>query len=170
MYNKGSGQGLGLIFLLSLTLLVTSYGLLVTDLFAEEESYTITTYYPSPYGSYNELQVYRSVRYMPINKDTLADRKEGELVYNSSDDKLYLYNGSSWVAQGGGGNLFSLKCRWLYIAGVNYAGVNCIPPTCPSGWTDLGTGCADSGVSSFNNGNWWYYYESGYCERWCYKE
>lgn len=35
-------------------LLVTSYLLLVTVSFAEE-SLTITTYYPSPYGSYREL-------------------------------------------------------------------------------------------------------------------
>jgi hypothetical protein len=53
-------QGLGLAVLLALTLRIT-------DLFAEEE-FVITTYYPSPYGSYNELEVYRSVTYKPINK------------------------------------------------------------------------------------------------------
>lgn len=36
-------------------LLVTSYSLLVTNSYAQEQL-TITTYYPSPYGSYNELR------------------------------------------------------------------------------------------------------------------
>jgi hypothetical protein len=40
-----------------LVLLVTSYGLLVTNSNAQE-TLTITTYYPSPYGSYNELRTY----------------------------------------------------------------------------------------------------------------
>lgn len=78
-------------------------------LFAEEESFTITTYYPSPYGSYNELQVYRSVTYKPVNKDTLTNPKEGEMVYNASDDSIYVYNGSSWVAQG------AEKNYWEYL-------------------------------------------------------
>ncbi|MFA5145062.1 MAG: hypothetical protein WC723_03540 [Candidatus Omnitrophota bacterium] len=96
---------------------------------AAEESITITTYYPSPYGSYNQVEVHRSVTYKPVDKNTLDDPKEGELVYNSSDDSLYLYNGSTWVKQGGGST-----CVVTYNSVVG----SC---SCPSGWTlklDLG--------------------------------
>ena len=40
-------------------LLVTSYWLLVSNCNAQEENITITTYYPSPYGSYKELRAQR---------------------------------------------------------------------------------------------------------------
>ena len=94
-----------------------------------EESITITTYYPSPYGSYNELQTNklavgdvdnsggldagdqppangqlytaRSVIFRPQSSLPASDVREGELVYNNSDDALYLYNGSAWLKQGG---------------------------------------------------------------------
>jgi len=42
-----------IIFLASALILALTF-----FLYAEEESYTITTYYPSPYGSYNELTTY----------------------------------------------------------------------------------------------------------------
>ena len=88
-----------------------------------EESITIATYYPSPYGSYNNLQtnklavgdtnesgsleagdqpptngqIYtaRSVIYKPQGSLPASNAREGELVYNNSDGSLYLYNGSS---------------------------------------------------------------------------
>ncbi|MFH0912975.1 MAG: hypothetical protein V1884_01655 [Candidatus Omnitrophota bacterium] len=66
------------ITLLLLILLVTSClpvrqagALLVTDSFAEEESYTITTYYPSPYGSYNELSTYSNT-YLAISSGNVG--------------------------------------------------------------------------------------------------
>jgi len=71
MFKKGLAQGSGLVFLLTLALLVTSYGLRVTDLSAEEESYTITTYYPSPYGSYNELTTYSNT-YLAIKSGNVG--------------------------------------------------------------------------------------------------
>lgn len=121
MLKKGLVQGLGLGLVLLLFCL---------PCFAEEpqqqqpEEFVITTYYPSPYGSYNELEVYRSVTYKPVNKDTLSSPKEGELVYNASDDALYLYNGSAWVAQGGGGGVLTL------VGGVGV----CV--NCPAGWSE----------------------------------
>ncbi|MFH0913197.1 MAG: hypothetical protein V1884_02820 [Candidatus Omnitrophota bacterium] len=142
MRRKDLDQGLGLVLLLSLALLVTSYSLLVTDLFAEEESYTITTYYPSPYGSYNELQtnkfavgdtngdgkvttsdqppktgslyVAESVIYKPKSGDpatwNTTNARQGELTYSSSQGAFYGFNGSTWVAQGGGATYF-LSCN-----------------------------------------------------------
>jgi hypothetical protein len=108
--------------------------------FAQEESFTITTYYPSPYGSYNELQtnkfavgdtdgsgslsvgdqppangqIYtaRSVIYKPQSSLPAFDVREGELVYSDSDNKFYYYDGASWVAQGGGTAVMYLSCAW----------------------------------------------------------
>ncbi len=116
----GQGRGLGLVLLLTLILLVTSYSLLVTDAFAEDETFTITTYYPSPYGSYNELSTNKfavgyatsdeqpntagaiRLKAQPGVPTTWARGKEGEIAYSESKDVLYVSNGSTWVAQGGG--------------------------------------------------------------------
>ncbi len=166
MRKKGLGQGLGLEVLLALTLLVTtSYSLLVTNSLAEEEEFTITTYYPSPYGSYNELST-NKFAVGDTNGDgnlTSADQpnkvgnirlkpqanlpqnwdagKEGEIAYSSTEDTLYVNNGSSWVAQGGGGGTYTAygttECAsgWTkaysgyitfgYLSGTGAAGVFC---------------------------------------------
>ena len=100
--------------LVILGLCVLSGFLMATSCLAEEESITITTYYPSPYGSYNQLEVHRSVTYKPLPdsdvvNDRLSDPQIGELVYTDAD-KFYHYNGS-WVAQaGGGGGGYFLQC------------------------------------------------------------
>jgi hypothetical protein len=116
------------IFLLVAGLLFTNYWLLVANSYAQQESVTITTYYPSPYGSYNQLEVYRSVRYKPFNNMTeinnLTDPQAGELVYNGSDNKFYYYDGSAWVPQAGGGGPGSWTCR--AVSGV--ATCKCTPP------------------------------------------
>jgi len=106
------------------------FGFCVSFCFAEE-SLTISTYYPSPYGVYNELQsnkmavgdtngngkldagdqppadgqlyTARSVIYKPQSSLPESDARKGELVYSDSDNKFYYYDGSAWVAQGGGG-------------------------------------------------------------------
>ena len=90
---------------------------------SSEESITFTTYYPAPYGSYNELQTnklavgYSTSAGLPnINGDislfphsgnpaSWAAGKQGEIAYASTDGYLYVYNNSSfgWVKQGGGG-------------------------------------------------------------------
>jgi len=115
-----------------------------------DETLTITTYYPSPYGSYNELQTNklavgdtngdgqlssadqppangqlytaRSVIYKPQSSLPAFDTMEGEVVYQSSDKKFYYYDGSAWVAQAGGGTtVLTLSCAW----GTDYrAGMN----------------------------------------------
>ena len=119
------------IFLLAAGLLFTNYWLLLDNCYAQQESVTITTYYPSPYGSYNELQsnkmaigdtntttvgfdpsdqppangqlyVARSVIFKPQSPLPTTDRLAGEVVYNPSDGYLYAYNGSTWVKQAGG--------------------------------------------------------------------
>lgn len=101
-----------------------------TSFAQQQETLTVTTYYPSPYGSYKQLEVSRSVTYDPVDKDTLTNPKEGELVYNSSDDAFYYYNGSDWVKQGGGNYvLLTVNCPC--------GGGFCVRtyPNCPNGWT-----------------------------------
>ncbi len=62
-----------------------------------EESFTITTYYPSPYGSYNEMQLYpHSAPVTACNNST-----KGTMYYDSDDDQIKTCNGSSWQPVGG---------------------------------------------------------------------
>ncbi len=126
-----------------------------------EEKLTITTYYPSPYGVYNELQANRiavgdtdesggidaadqpdadgqlytarSVIYKPQSSLPAFDVREGELVYSATDKKFYYYDGSSWVKQGAGGGCY-----------VSYSG------GCLSGFTNMGSA-----------GSWGYCHISG---------
>lgn len=102
-------------------------------LFADE-TLTITSYYPSPYGSYSQLQS-NQLSVGDTNGDsqmTSADLPnntgdirlkvhtsappteaglQGEIAY-ASDGYLYVNNGSStWVKQGGGGASFTYYCN-----------------------------------------------------------
>jgi hypothetical protein len=161
------------------------FGFCISSCFAQdgdEESITITTYYPSPYGVYNELQSNKlavgdtdddgeltaadqpnrdgDIRLKPQPDDpaTWSAGEEGQFAYSQVNDELYHYNGSDWVAQaGGGGTVISLKCSWT---GGSVS--SCVPPTCLSGWTDLGTGCAVTTVCQTAATIY-----GGYCERWC---
>jgi hypothetical protein len=122
--------------------------------FAAEESITITTYYPSPYGSYNELATNRlavgdsngsggldaadqpnrdgDIRLKPQTGDPTSwpAGTRGKFAYSSTQDSMYHHNGSAWVASGGGN-----ACYVNYSSAVG----SC---RCPSGWTlklDLGS-------------------------------
>jgi len=75
------------IFLLAAGLLFTNYWLLLDNCYAQQESVTITTYYPSPYGSYNELQ---------SNKLAVGDTN-GDNQLTSAD--LPSANGQLYVAR-----------------------------------------------------------------------
>lgn len=118
----------------------------------QEEHLTITTYYPSPYGSYNELEVFKSMTFRPQADVPSTTGKEGEVVYvdentvDSEPGNFYYYGGGpsgKWVAQGGGGTVVMyLSCAW----GVDYRtnegtdwATTCTPPDCPSGWTSTAT-------------------------------
>ncbi len=59
------------------------------------ESLTITTYYPSPYGVYRDMEIHRSIKYKPQNNlNTVTDPEEGQLVYlhNATSEGFYHYN------------------------------------------------------------------------------
>ena len=164
MFKKGLGQGLGL-------------GLVLILFFAyafAEESFTITTYYPSPYGSYNQLEVHRGVTYKPLASTPNTDLREGELVYvdsNPSDStpgQFYYYGGGTWVAQGGGGSPFAIYCGWTSIGTPPAVGA-CTPPACPGGYLTTGVGCAVSGVGGGGTSTYVYIVAGGWCSRTCYK-
>jgi hypothetical protein len=84
----------------------------------------LTTYYPAPYGEYEDIRAKRlavgpatqalpasqgNATFKPQTGDpssktgAFASGSVGELAYSADNDAFYHYNGTSWVAQGGGG-------------------------------------------------------------------
>jgi hypothetical protein len=81
----------------------------VSFVFAED--LTITTYYPSPYGSYNQL----STNYLEYGTALTSPpvlgascTKEGQTAYNSTIKKVYLCDGSKWNVLSGGTDIFAI--------------------------------------------------------------
>jgi len=115
--KKGGGKVLRKKFF-SLSFSLVLFLLLICHLFIfAEESLTITTYYPSPYGSYNEVRANKmvigdvdtnttpspsqgAVTFAPISEP--AAYSEGTLYYDSSEHNFKYRNDSSWQTVGGG--------------------------------------------------------------------
>ena len=57
----------------------------------QEESITITTYYPSPYGVYKNLRLY------PTDEPTGSAVTEGLMYYDKDDHAVKYWNSTSWV-------------------------------------------------------------------------
>ena len=109
----------------SVLLIFSVLVLLAPVVFAED--ITITTYYPSPYGSYNELATNRlavgdtngngsldaadqpnrdgdiRLKSQAGNPASWSAGTIGQFAYSSAQDSLYHYNGTAWAASGGGG-------------------------------------------------------------------
>jgi len=94
-------------------LLVLSLFVFIFPLFAEEESYTITTYYPSPYGVYKELKLYPNTSPNPCDINN-----KGAMYYNDADNQVYVCDGSSWKTVGAPSGTISMFAT-----------------ACPTGWT-----------------------------------
>jgi hypothetical protein len=78
--------------------------LCVTVVFAED--ITITTYYPSPYGSYNELQLYPH-----SSPATTCDAThKGTMYYDSDDSQIKVCDGSAYNNLGGAGGTTHTIC------------------------------------------------------------
>ena len=62
------------------------------------DSFTITTYYPSPYGVYRNLRLYPSVQ-----PSTSSAQQSGTMFFNASDNSTYVYRNASlgWKPLGG---------------------------------------------------------------------
>lgn len=61
----------------------------------QTRSLTVTTFYPAPYA------VYRSLRLSSINEEPTGSALNGTIYFNSTDQKPYYYNGTSWNSFGG---------------------------------------------------------------------
>ena len=86
------------------------------------EDITITTYYPAPFGVYNEMRANKLVigdpdststpspdtdgvvRFKGIGSDPIGagDTEPGALYYNTSDDEFKYHDGTGWQTLGGG--------------------------------------------------------------------
>lgn len=81
---------------LVLALFTLVFVLVLSSVFAAEETLTITTYYPSPYGAYRELQT--NILYFSggLEKESTPCSREGGIIYDDSENKLYLCDGGGW--------------------------------------------------------------------------
>jgi len=107
---------------LKLMLLVTAFlfGLIATG-FCED--ITITTYYPAPYGSYNELQLYPHSP--PVT--TCDDNHKGVMYFDSTDNEIKVCRGSLanwdasdyWVMEDDGVSLHPQELNWNVGIGIS---------------------------------------------------
>lgn len=74
------------------------------------EEVTLTTYYPAPYGVYKNLRLY------PGSAPTCNANQRGLLYYNSSNNTIYVCNGTGWQS-------LSLP-RWWIASGNNIYNTN----------------------------------------------
>jgi hypothetical protein len=108
-------------------LTVIALALLATRVvIAEDESLTITTYYPSPYGVYNELQA--NILRFGTGKEkesTVCDStKEGQVIYDDSENKMYICNGTKWEkGMGAAGGLVFVP-RQTYSVNSSYTTID----------------------------------------------
>ena len=112
---------------------------------------------PKTVGS---IKVERSVVFKPMAEDPVPEKdlytgeytnvEQGEMIYNSGEDKFKYFNGQAWVPQTGGSSSLPVlytACSWRsdYREGVVGIGAasnwGCTPPDCPTTggtWVDLG--------------------------------
>jgi len=67
----------------------------------KKETLTIITYFPIPYGVYNEVRVYEGIVFRPQDDISSISPKKGKLVYGKLDvfvteKKFYYWDGSEW--------------------------------------------------------------------------
>ncbi|MFC1624424.1 dockerin type I domain-containing protein [Candidatus Omnitrophota bacterium] len=60
-----------------------------------DETITLTTYYPAPYGAYD------TVRFSPIARPGSGSEATGDVYYDIDDDTIYYWDGSAWQTFGG---------------------------------------------------------------------
>ena len=134
----------------------------------QNDTITITTYYPAPFGVYRDLRTKRLVVGDDIvpNVDGVVNfqglendpsfRNDGALYYNSSQHRFKYYDGSTndWKELGGGGVMID-----DFRIEENFVSWSSNPPSsikvdvyCPEGY--IRTGC--SGIGDFYKGQYVY--------------
>ncbi len=74
--------------------------ILVPDIFSQSsEQITVTTYYPSPYGVYKNLET-GTLKYIPQSSAPTAcnNTSEGMMYYDSTKKNVFVCDGSNWKA------------------------------------------------------------------------
>jgi len=80
------------------TLILSALMFFVLSAYAQQEQITITTYYPSPAGSYNEL----STNIFTLNpQSSRPEAEEGKVYYDNGTKSIFYYNGTEWIELGG---------------------------------------------------------------------
>lgn len=133
---------------------VISFFICVISIFAQtSEEITITTYYPSPYGVYNELQTNRLmvgagvmpdddgvVNFQPLAADPMgaASNTEGALYYNTTSREFRYHDGTNWRTFGGGGDFTPITPVPFELGGVGvWTAVN-LAGAVPAGTREVG--------------------------------
>jgi hypothetical protein len=160
-----------------LTLLAALCCLLAVDSYAQEDQMTLTTYYPSPYGSYVELSTQKLKVGKTYSQAVVADNNlivEGRVGIGTTDpqDKLEVYAGSYPVrigeSAGRGAITLGGVTRTTWPASVTTVAYG--PSTCGSGWlystATCPSGYVRTGCSGFFNyacwGDWFCEYLGTY--------
>lgn len=140
--------------------------------FAVDETFTITTYYPSPYGVYKTLRLYPTDDILPT-----VSCNNGEMYYDNSENKFYGCSNTVWVelGSGGGGGVFGgmyeigddsgrpsspvIACpaNRPYLPSGSFTTCHCETAnpftsdcSCPSGFTD-----SPLGITMERDSAWW---------------
>lgn len=114
------------------TLILTFTFLLSPPAYTQQESITITTYYPAPHGIFSVLRL--------VPRDTEPENPgEGDIYYDNTTDSLRYWNGWEWVTIGA-----------PVISGVGNAIMMWSGPAdqLPNGWV-----LCDGGTYTDSNGN-----------------
>jgi len=145
-----------------------------SPLFAED-NLTITTYYPSPYGSYNETRANKMVIGDVTNataspsegvvtfkpKSTPISYSEGSLYYDSSEHTFKYRDNTAWQSMGGSSYSFTYYC-YLY---PSHGSPLCVDAGgtqrfCPAGFTQRlalgawGRCCSFTACDCDHHGDW----------------
>ncbi|MBU0547674.1 MAG: hypothetical protein KJ710_05490 [Candidatus Omnitrophica bacterium] len=117
--------------------------------FALAEEITITTYYPSPYGSYNELQLY------PHSTPTATcdAAHKGTMYYDSDDSQIKVCDGAgTWSSLSGfwaasGNNIYNTNSGNVGIGTMNATSKLQIGTNPEDIWGDFVVSNANGGIS-----------------------
>jgi len=103
--------------------LFISIGILISCsvLLASEESFSVTTYYPSPYGVYNELRLFPHSTPVAV----CGPETEGTIYYDIDDHLLKVCDGTGF---GGGSGFWAASGDDIYNTNIGNVGIGTQKP------------------------------------------